>query len=99
MGVRLSLGLDLDDANWIPFYETPGSGFSGAASSVDITAISRRQSTRIAKAAHLAFFAQPRSFGRLASEMAATPATLPAMVGKAVELLRAGGPIPMRDTP
>lgn len=99
MGVRLSLGLDLDDANWIPFYETPGSGFSGAASSVDITSISRRQSTRIAKAAHLAFFAQPRSFGRLASEMAATPATLPAMVGKAVELLRAGGPIPMRDTP
>lgn len=99
MSIRLSLSLGLDDANWIPFYETPGSGYAGAGTSIDTAAISRTSATRIAKAAHLAFFSQPRSFGRLASEMAATPATLPAMVGKAVELLRAGGPIPMRDAP
>jgi len=97
--VRLALSLGLDDANWVPFYETPGSGFAGAATSIDATAISRAQSTRIAKAAHLAFFAHPRSFGRLASEMIATPATLPAMAEKAWELIHAGGPVPMRDTP
>ena len=97
--IRLSLDLGLDDANWVPFYETPGSGYAGAGTSVDTVTISRATATRLAKVAHLAFFAQPRSFGRLASEMVATPATLPAMAGKAIELIRAGGPIPMRDTP
>jgi radical SAM superfamily enzyme YgiQ (UPF0313 family) len=97
--IRLSLSLNLDDANWVPFYETPGSGYSGAGTTIDTVTVSRHTSRRIAKAAHIAFFSQPRSFGRLASEMAATPATLPSMVGKAVELIRAGGPIPMRDTP
>lgn len=99
ISVRLSLTLGLDDANWVPFYETPGSGYAGAGTTIDTAAISRSAAIRIAKAAHLAFFSQPASFGRLASEMVATPATLPAMVGKAVELLRAGGPVPMRDTP
>ena len=99
LSVRLSLRLGLDDANWVPFYETPGSGYSGAGTTIDTVCISKKMAIRIAKAAHLAFFAQPQSFGRLASEMAATPGTLPAMAGKALELLRAGGPIPMRDTP
>jgi radical SAM superfamily enzyme YgiQ (UPF0313 family) len=97
--VRLALRLGLDDANWVPFYETPGSGFSGAATSIDATAIPRAQAVRMAKAAHLAFFTHPRSFGRLASEMIATPATVPTMAQKAWELICAGGPVPMRDTP
>jgi len=97
--VRLALRLGLDDANWVPFYETPGSGFAGAATSIDATAIARAQAIQIAKAAHLGFFGQPRTFRRLASEMIATPATLPAMAEKAWELIRAGGPVPMRDTP
>jgi radical SAM superfamily enzyme YgiQ (UPF0313 family) len=97
--VRLGLQLSLDDANWVPFYETPGSGYAGAATTVDATSISRRRAVKIAKVAHIAFFAQPRSFTRLASEMLATPATLPSLARKAVELIRAGGPVPMRDTP
>ena len=97
--VRLGLQLGLDDANWVPFYETPGSGYAGAATTVDATSISRSSAVQIAKIAHIAFFAQPRSFARLASEMVATPATLPSLARKAVELVRAGGPVPMRDTP
>jgi radical SAM superfamily enzyme YgiQ (UPF0313 family) len=97
--IRLGLQLSLDDANWVPFYETPGSGYSGAATTVDATSISRSHAVQIAKLAHIAFFAQPRSFARLASEMMATPATLPSLARKAVELIRAGGPVPMRDTP
>jgi radical SAM superfamily enzyme YgiQ (UPF0313 family) len=97
--IRFALRLGLDDANWVPFYETPGSGFAGAATSIDATAIPRVQAIRMAKAAHLAFFTHPRSFGRLASEMIATPATVPTMAQKAWELIRAGGPVPMRDTP
>ena len=83
----------------MPFYESPGSGFAGCVSTVDATALNRRQAVRLAKAATVAFFANPRTFGRLGSEMAATPATLPALALKAVELLRAGGPVPLRDTP
>jgi len=99
LSIRHALGLGLDDANWVPFYESPGSGFSGCMSTVDATALSRRHAVRLAKAATVAFFANPRTFGRLGSEMAATPATLPALALKAVELLRAGGPVPLRDTP
>ena len=99
LSIRHALRLGLDDANWVPFYESPGSGFAGCVSTVDATALSRRQAVRLAKAATVAFFANPRTFGRLGSEMAATPATLPALALKAVELLRAGGPVPLRDTP
>ncbi len=99
LSIRHALRLGLDDANWVPFYESPGSGFAGCVSTVDATALSRRQAVRLAKAATVAFFAHPRTFGRLSSEMAATPATLPALALKAVELLRAGGPVPLRDTP
>jgi hypothetical protein len=97
--IRMSLKLQLDDANWVPFYETPGSGYAGAATTVDQSSISKRHAVQLAKAAHLLFFANPRSFTRLTSEMVSTPATLPSLARKAVELLHAGGPVPMRDTP
>jgi len=97
--IRLGLQMSLDDANWVPFYETPGSGYAGAATTIDTTSISRVHAVQIAKLAHIAFFTQPGSFARLASEMVATPATLPSLARKAVELIRAGGPVPMRDTP
>ena len=99
LSIRYALGLGLDDANWVPFYESPGSAFAGCISTVDATALSRKQAVRLAKAATIAFFTNPRTFGRLGSEMAATPATLPSLALKAVELLRAGGPVPLRDTP
>jgi radical SAM superfamily enzyme YgiQ (UPF0313 family) len=94
-----ALRLRLDDANWVPFYETPGSGYANAASTIDATTISRPLAERIAKAAHLAFFGDPRTFLRLTSDLIATPGTIPSLAAKAVELLRAGGPVPMRDTP
>ena len=97
--IRLSIRLPLDDANWVPFYETPGSGYAGAATTIDATSIPKRTAIHLAKLAHLAFFAKPRSFARLTSEMVTTPATLPSLARKAVELLHAGGPVPMRDTP
>jgi len=97
--IRMSLQLPLDDANWVPFYETPGSGYAGAVSTVDLTSISKQKAVQFAKIAHVAFFAKPRSFARLTSEMVRTPATLPSLARKAVELLHAGGPVPMRDTP
>ncbi len=99
LSIRYALGLGLDDANWVPFYESPGSGFADCISTIDATALDRRHAIRLAKAATIAFFANPRTFGRLGSEMAATPATLPSLALKAVELLRAGGPVPLRDTP
>jgi radical SAM superfamily enzyme YgiQ (UPF0313 family) len=97
--IHLALRLRLDDANWIPFYESPGSGFAGCATSIDATTIRRSTATRLAKLATLAFFANPQTFGQLWSEIAATPATLPALAHKALELLRTGGPVPLRDTP
>jgi anaerobic magnesium-protoporphyrin IX monomethyl ester cyclase len=93
------LQLRLDDANWVPFYETPGSGYASAATTIDATTLSKAISERIAKAAHLAFFGDPRTFVRLASDLIATPGTIPSLAAKAIELLRAGGPVPMRDTP
>ncbi len=99
MSIRYALTLGLDDANWVPFYESPGSGFYGCASTVDATALPRQQAVRLTKAATVMFFANPRTFGRLGSEMVATPATLPSLAEKAVELLRAGGPVPLRDSP
>ena len=97
--IRMGLQLKLHDANWVPFYETPGSGYAGAASTIDATSISKRVAVQLAKVAHLAFFTKPRSFARLTSEMMSTPATLPSLARKALELLHAGGPVPMRDTP
>ena len=97
--IRLGLRLPLDDANWVPFYETPGSGYAGAATTIDATTIRKSTASQLAKLAHVAFFTKPRSFARLTSEMLATPATLPSLARKAVELLHAGGPVPMRDTP
>jgi radical SAM superfamily enzyme YgiQ (UPF0313 family) len=99
LSIRYALQLGLDDANWVPFYESPGSGFSGCASTIDSTAIPREHAERLTKAATVMFFANPKTFGRLGSEMVATPATLPALAEKAVELLRAGGPVPLRDSP
>ncbi|MGB0637713.1 MAG: B12-binding domain-containing radical SAM protein [Myxococcota bacterium] len=93
------LHLRLDDANWVPFYETPGSGYANAATTIDATTLSKPISERIAKAAHLAFFGDPRTFIRLTSDLIATPGTIPSLAAKAIELLRAGGPVPMRDTP
>ncbi len=97
--IRLALRLKLDDANWVPFYESPGSGYSGCATAIDATALSKDATTRLAKLATVAFFTNPQTFGRLWSEIMATPATLPALAAKAVELLRTGGPVPLRDTP
>ncbi len=93
------LQLRLDDANWVPFYETPGSGYASAATTIDATTLSKAVSERITKAAHLAFFGDPRTFVRLTSDLMATPGTIPSIAAKAIELLRAGGPVPMRDTP
>ena len=99
MSIRHALALDLDDANWVPFYESPGSAFEGCRTTIDVTTLSRRQATRLAKAATIAFFARPRTIGLLGSEIASAPATLPSLAHKAIELLRAGGPVPLRDTP
>ena len=97
--IQMGLQLQLDDANWVPFYETPGSGYAGAATTIDETTISKKIAIRLTKIAHLIFFGNPRSFARLTSEMVSTPATLPSLARKAVELIHAGGPVPMRDTP
>tara|TARA_B100000886_G_scaffold334047_1_gene288991 strand:- start:923 stop:1408 length:486 start_codon:yes stop_codon:yes gene_type:complete len=97
--IRMGLQLQLDDANWVPFYETPGSGYAGSATTIDQTTISKKQAVRLTKIAHLLFFGNPRSFARLTSEMVSTPGTLPSLARKAVELIHAGGPVPMRDTP
>jgi len=99
LSIHYALGLGLDDANWVPFYESPGSGFAGCASTIDATTIPRHHAIRLAKAATVMFFSNPRTFGRLGSEMVATPATLPALAEKAWELIRAGGPVPLRDSP
>ena len=34
--------MQLDDANWVPFYETPGSGYASAATTIDETTISKK---------------------------------------------------------
>ena len=97
--IRMGLQLQLDDANWVPFYETPGSGYAGSATTIDQTTIPKKHAVRLAKIAHLLFFGNPRSFVRLTSEMVSTPGTLPSLARKALELIHAGGPVPMRDTP
>jgi len=99
LSIHYAIKLGLDDANWVPFYESPGSGFAGCASTIGATSLPRKQAIRLAKAATVMFFSNPRTFGRLGSEMVATPATLPALAEKAWELLRAGGPVPLRDSP
>ena len=91
--------LNLDDANFVPFYESPGSAYAGAAAAVDATSLSRQTSGRLARTAQLAFFGDVRALGRLFTDMIQTPRTFPALARKAWELVRSGGPIPMRDTP
>ncbi len=94
-----AIRLNLDDANFVPFYESPGSAYAGAAAAVDATSLSRQASARVARAAQLAFFGDGRALGRLFTDMIHTPRTLPSLAQKAWELVRSGGPIPMRDTP
>jgi len=97
--VMYSLKLGLDDANFIPFYESPGSAYAGAAASVDATSLSRKNSERLSQAAQLAFFGNGKALRRLITDMIQTPRTWPALAEKAWEVLIGGGPIPMRDTP
>ena len=72
LSIRYALGLGLDDASGSPSTRAQGPGFAGCISTVDATALDRRHAIRLAKAATIAFFANPRTFGRLGSEMAAT---------------------------
>ncbi len=94
-----ALRLRLDDANFIPFYESPGSAYAGAGDSVDKTSLSRQMTSKLVQAAQFAFFGDARALRRLFADMIQTPRTLPALAEKAWELLRSGGPIPLRDTP
>jgi len=94
-----ALRLDLDDANFVPFYESPGSAYAGAGSSLDATTLPTKTAARLARGAQLAFFGDMGALGRLFADMIQTPRTLPALGEKAWEILRSGGPIPMRDTP
>jgi len=94
-----ALSLGLDDANFVPFYESPGSAYAGAGSSLDATTLTKKTTSRLVQAAQLGFFGDMSTLGRLFADMIETPRTLPALAEKAWELLREGGPIPMRDTP
>jgi radical SAM superfamily enzyme YgiQ (UPF0313 family) len=93
------LRLGLDDANFVPFYESPGSAYAGASSALDATKLPARTAEGLTQVAQLAFFGDLSALRRLIADMIETPKTLPALASKAWELLASGGPIPMRDTP
>lgn len=94
-----ALRLGLDDANFIAFYESPGSAYAGAGSALQATTLPDKVTAKLVQAAQMAFFGDLSTLRRLISDMLQTPKTLPALAAKAWELLRSGGPIPMRDTP
>ena len=94
-----ALQLRLDDANFIVFYESPGSAYAGASSALDATTIPKNTAARLVQVAQLGFFGDLKALRRLFADMIDTPRTLPALADKAWEILRKGGPIPMRDTP
>jgi len=94
-----ALRLGLDDANFVSFYESPGSAYAGAGSALEATTLSNKATSRLVQAAQLGFFGDLGALRRLITDMIETPRTLPALAHKAWELLRSGGPIPMRDTP
>ena len=96
--IRAAIGLGLDDLNFVPFYESPGSAYAHAASSVDASTLPHWLASRLARAGQLAFFAGPRALKRLSADMIHTPGTAPALAAKAVEVVFGSGPIPLRDT-
>ncbi len=97
--IKAGLDLDLDDLNFVPFYESPGSAYAHAASSVDATTLPNWLSARLSRLGQLGFFAHPRALKHLSADMIHTPGTAPALVAKAAEVLFRGGPNPLRDTP
>ncbi len=88
-GIREALTLGLDDANFMPFSPLPGAAWE------------REQSGghRLARLASAAFFAHPRVAHRLLTDLRHDPSVLPALASKSWELLRSGGPNPLRDMP
>ena len=89
-----ALRLGLDDSNFTPYHRLPGSRdqHNGARSS-----ISTEHKLFLARAAQMAFFHHPRAFLRFMQDLALMPEVLPTMVNKSRELMRGGGPVPMRE--
>jgi len=95
--IYLGLALRLDDANFIALYDAPGSAYArqveGQAQRLPPAA-----AAQLAKAAQVAFFCGPRPLLRLTVDLIRTPQVIPSLAEKARELIRFGGPVPMRDT-
>jgi hypothetical protein len=94
--IRRALALWLDDANFVPFARVSGSHYAAGPGA---SAIDPRRSRQLATAAQFAFFGQPRPLVRLAHDLVSEPRTLPNLARKAVEMVRHGGPVPVRDQP
>lgn len=89
------LALRLDDANFIALYDAPGSAY---AEQDQAPRLPPATSAQLARAAQLAFFCGPRPLLRLTIDLIRTPQVIPSLADKARELIRFGGPVPMRDT-
>ena len=94
-GLARALALGLDDANFLPWYQDPGSAWRCEPP----PAMAPAEAARLARLAQGLFFGQPRAAGRLALDLMARPGALGALVGKAGEALLEGGPVPVRDSP
>jgi radical SAM superfamily enzyme YgiQ (UPF0313 family) len=94
--IQGALGLDLDDANFIPFHAVPGSPYWSAPAG---ERWSGRRAHWVAVGASAAFFLRPRTVRNLSVDLRDEPKTLWALGAKALELLSKGGPVPVRDQP
>ncbi|MFH1467468.1 MAG: radical SAM protein [Pseudomonadota bacterium] len=91
-GAALARELDLDDANFVPFYPAPGSAWAGEPPGA-------AGAGWLARAAQALFFSRPRSVTTLSRDLIREPRALGAMAKKALELVYEAGPVPVRDNP
>lgn len=91
-GAVLARELDLEDANFLPFYPAPGSTWAREPAD-------RVLAGWLARAAQVLFFSRPRSLLALGRDLVREPRALGAMTAKARELALEAGPVPVRDNP
>ena len=97
--IAYTLRLRLDYAKFTPYWFAPGSPHGAARGHLEGTCLSPAVVRNISRVAELGFFTQPRIAAALLRDVAEDPQAARTLLHRAWELLRAGGPVPMRDTP
>jgi hypothetical protein len=95
--LQAAFALRLDYAKFSPFQFTPGSTYALRRPELETGRLPERLARNLCRAAELGFFAQPQIAAALLRDVRADPTLGRVVAGRAWELLKAGGTVPLRS--